>query len=215
MIINVDSDGVVYDWHGFMIPYLSDRLGVEVTRESFDNWDLAANLGIPKKEFYKHFDAAVNAGAFLLGAPIEGAIDALHSLIDTGHRVRIVTNKILKGNKKASVAMRSCISFYEQHDLADQVEFVLTGSRFGKTAYTADLVIDDKPDLSWVQPYPTVNALFDQPWNRSTLKHLARINEDPNFDNPEIYRAEGWLEVLELVEQMGGGILVDKSPTVV
>ena len=213
LVFNVDSDGVVYDWHGFMAPYLERVFGKPVQR--WDTWDMAAQMGVTKKEFYKAFDQAVEDGVFRWGEAVPGSIEALRTLVDAGHRVRIVTNKVLKGSYKSEAAMRDTVRWYSSHQLADQLEFVFTGSKWGKSGYPADVVIDDKPDLAWVQPFPAVNILFDQPWNRDGLSNLAQVGQDPNFDNPELYRAVGWGQVLELAEQIGGGVLLDKSPVVV
>lgn len=205
LTLNVDSDGVLYDWHGWMIPYLAKHTGHEMTLDDFSQWDMAASLGISKKEFYKIFDRAIYDGAFAYGSPIPGAVEAVSTLVDAGHRVRIVTNKSLAENKKSQRAMEDFLIFYGNHfGNLDQVEIVFTGSRYGKSGYPADVVIDDKPDLSWTQLYPAVNVLFDQPWNQG-------VRVDYLVGPGAVLRASGWTDVLELVEQMGGGILIDKS----
>lgn len=214
LVFNVDSDGVVYDWHGFMTPYLEEAFGKPVER--WDTWDMAEQMGVTKKEFYKVFDQAVGDGCFRNGVAIPGAIEGLNTLIDAGHRVRIVTNKILSGVNKTHMAIVDMVTWYTWHDLTDKVEFVLTGSKWGKSGYPADVVIDDKPDLAWAQGYPTVNILFDQPWNQAGLGNVAEVGDSPNFEDFYLYRAKGWRDVLELAEQIGSyTILLDKSPVVI
>jgi hypothetical protein len=187
MVINIDSDGVVYDWHGFMIPFLTDRLGVEMTRDSFIEWDLAQSLDVSKKDFYQVFDEAVFANAFKLAGEVPGAIHAVRSLVNDGHRVRIVTNKILKGSSKTYRAQVDTLAWYHENIGLDQLEMVFTGSKHGKSAYPADIVIDDKPDMEWTQP-GAMNLLFDQPWNRA-------VPDDPGGH----IRAVGWAGALTAI----------------
>jgi 5'(3')-deoxyribonucleotidase len=189
LVINVDSDGVVYDWHGYMVPFLSDALGVELDRNQFTEWDLAKAVQVSKAKFYELFEQAVNKGAFRKGEPLPGAIEGLKKLMADGHRVRIVTSKILRNELLSEWAMVDTVTWYYGIQCLHGLELVFTsGSR--KVDYKADVVIDDKPDFGWVQD-EAYNLLFDQPWNRSVT---AVYNH--------AFRVDGWEEILDMVESI-------------
>jgi hypothetical protein len=196
VIINVDMDGVVYD----MVTQ------AEVLRKKpFERytWD----LGLTGTELKAMFTELTLAGLFRFGMAIEGALPAIRKLRGAGHRVRIVTDKNLPTAYSTHVARIDTLDWLHISGLAD-IEVIFTGNK--AEGYPADLVIDDKPDLAWVQG-GAVNVLFDQPWNLDGLGKVAGVNEEPNFpDVMNLRRAFGWTDVLELVEQMGGGILQEK-----
>lgn len=200
MIINVDSDGVVYSLDSAL-----DKLYPQIVRDR-TRWDYGNPDAIER-----FFTEGVLLGVFLVGEPVPGAIDGIRALEAAGHRVRIVTSKTMGTDYLTYVARVNALEWYDRHDLS-HLEIAFTGHEWGKDAYPADLVIDDQPDLKWTQSAPTVNVLFDQPWNRDPLAYVARVQERPNFDGwLQLHRAFGWGDVLELAEQMGGGILLDKA----
>ncbi len=204
MIINVDSDGVVYDMVRILKGRLEEKLGRDLpTPDSwhFDNW------GFPQQDLFGVFEDEARHNLFGLGGSIPGAVPGIFSLLDTGHQVRIVTNKSLMALGKGSKnAMQDVVQWYYGQGLLGAIDLVFThGNKHG---YPADVVIDDKPDMGWAQK-DAVNVLFDQPWNQ----YLTGKAEHESI----WIRAMDWQEVLEVVEQMGGGILIDKdrSPVVV
>jgi 5' nucleotidase, deoxy (Pyrimidine), cytosolic type C protein (NT5C) len=201
MIINVDSDGVVFDMVGILTRRSETKLGRDlpaVTSWDFKNW------GSTPAEIRLMFEDEARQNLFGMGAAIPGAVDGIFRLVNAGHQVRIVTNKGTKALGRGSKnAMQDTVQWYYGIGLLGVVDLVFVEG--GKQGYPADVVVDDKPDMSWAQA-DAVNILFHQPWNQATWS--------PPESDRVWYRAVGWREVLELVEQMGGGILIDKSPVV-
>jgi hypothetical protein len=141
-------------------------------------------------------------GVFQRGVPIKGSIQGIKALRDAGHRVRIVTSKIMEGKSRLSQwAMSDTLHWYNLQGLGD-LEFVFTGSVHGKTGYPADVVIDDHPSLEWVQD-DAFNILFAQPWNAGAL----------TSHGPLPYVAHGWDQVLKLIEWHTEQ--ADRSPVVI
>ena len=201
-VINVDSDGVVYDMVGIVKNRLQRKLDRDLPVP--DDWHFGS-WGLDPSEIRSMFEDEARHNLFGLGAAVTGAVEGIFRLVNAGHQVRIVTNKgwsaLGKGSKNA---MQDTVQWYYGVGLLGLVDLVFVEN--GKQGYPADVVIDDKPDLTWVQA-DAVNILFDQPWNQK-LSGVTELTEG------SWYRAENWRDVLEVVEQMGGGILIDKSPVV-
>jgi hypothetical protein len=195
--INLDSDGVIYDMQGELIKHAWRKDGIH--RDQPQVWNLAKAWGVSDEYIAELFSMS---GIFEDGAPYPGAVEAVNTLVGAGHDVRIVTHKHI-----ASVhdPMDECLHFYHRMGLLDKVDMVFT--RGDKTSYPADLVVDDRPNLAWVQG-EAVNVLMDRPWNQD-----IRVGNFPEI--VDIKRALGWQDVLEVAEQMGGGVLIDKSPIVI
>ncbi len=171
MIINVDSDGVVYDLVSLTQELARREYGADFPKPTswgFENWHITwdqvfALWGIP--------------GVFEHGQPEPWAIDGIKDLLNNDHTVRIVTNK--HGLPDPAQAMQETIEFYSFWDLLDDVDIVFSGS-YAKE-YEADVIIDDKPTLEWAQD-GKINLLYNQPWNRDAY-------------NLSVIRVHGWSAV--------------------
>lgn len=188
--VNCDSDGCVYDYTGNLYERASRHFSRTEPWPVPREWDQASSMGIDPDAFWKFFHESVE-GLFSTGNPIEGAIPVLKRL-SKKHRLRIITHKHLRVPESTAHAMRDTISFYESHGLLQNVELIFPRSAYEKQGFPAEVVIDDKPSLGWVQPN-AVNILFDQPWNESiSLK-------------PGVIRAYGWAEVEAIVKSAYSG----------
>lgn len=177
LVINIDSDGVVVDFTAGVTPFLEDA-GYEVDTSEW-------NLGVPAEEFGRIFSKAIMSGVFISAPEIPGAVDAINALVADGHRVRIVTSKIMSNGKDTFYSELDTLGWYNTRGLSN-LEFVFTGDKWGKTEYPADLVIDDHPRLEWAQ-HGRANLLFDQPWNRG-VRYARPFG-------PTIQRLRGWADL--------------------
>ncbi len=170
MIINVDSDGVVYDLVS-LTQELARREYIQdfpkPTSWGFGNWNIS---------FTEVMALWAVKGAFEHGQPEPGAIQGIRNLLEENHTVRIVTAK--HGLPDQAQAMQETIEFYRFHGLLGEVDLVFP---IGKQDYPADVIIDDKPNLDWVQKNK-VNLFFTQPWNKN-------VNLAGRY---EVVRVAGW-----------------------
>ncbi len=185
MIINVDSDGVVYNLMGILTARTEKQQGRPLpAAENFglSNWELS------REEVDKIFERESQKGLFGYGEAIEGAVDGVLRLADN-HQVRIVTNKSSKAlGKGSNAAMQDTIQWYDGVGLLDKVEMVFVDG-YGKQGYPANVVIDDQPNLQWVQE-DAANILFDRTWNQKVTGKAK---------GPWL-RALSWDEVVHLVD---------------
>lgn len=93
-------------------------------------------------------------------SPIEGAKEALETLLDMGHDVRICTSP--KRNYQNCVAEK--FEWVEDHlGVAWTERIILTRD---KTLVHGDMLIDDKPNVTGVCTPTWKHILYDQPYNR-------------------------------------------------
>ena len=193
MVINVDLDGVVYDFTDAMREAFDYR-GWEGAGEWPDphiwqTWDV---WPISRKDFYEVLYAEVLDGyLFRLGNLIDGAQEGMQRLKQNGFYVRIVTAKTFNDPNVTRMARHNVLRFLDLYDLPHH-ELVFSGRR-GKGDFRADITVDDKPKLGgWVQD-GALNLLFDQPWNR-TIAEMPDFFERPGWFD----RARNWNDVVEL-----------------
>lgn len=188
LTINVDMDGVVYDFMGQMKSYAEqtlDRNLPEVT--SWSAWD---EWGIPSSEFWQMFHRAIEDGElFSGGLEIQGAVGAINQLHRDGHRIRIVTSKRLRTDESSLKAQKQTLTWLYTHGLLGLVEVAFATNKQG---YLADVVIDDKPTLAWVQR-DAFNILFDTTWNQYI--------QTPMYD-PKLIRARSWTVVMAQITML-------------
>lgn len=192
-VVNVDLDGVVYDFTGAMRSAFAFR-GWEGADEWPDphvwqTWDV---WPISEKDFYEVLYAEVLDGVmFRDGDLVQGAQEGMHRLSQDGFYIRIVTAKTFRNQQVTEKARRNVMWFLSENDLPHD-ELVFSGP-MGKGDFRADIVVDDKPSLDgWVQT-GALNLLFDQPWNR-TLSTIPDFYERPGWFD----RAYSWNDVVEL-----------------
>ncbi len=189
LTINVDVDGVLYDFNEAMRSYGESELGRKLPAST--QWEMWKDWDVTRQVWHKLFTMAIMDGeVFRNGAAIAGAQDGVKRLIDRGHRVRLVTSKNLPQAEVTRAAQIQCIRWLEEFGILQFVELVFTNDKQG---YSADVVIDDKPSLRWVQKGAT-NILFEQPWNADAMR------EGMYLPDPLVVRAWDWPHVVRLVE---------------
>lgn len=202
LTINVDIDGVLGDFHGEILPRIYARGGFVggtnqmVSKEAWTNWNPWVCFTITKAVWGEIFREAVQAKIFRYEPPIPGAIEGVTELIEQGHRVRIVTSKILWDMDTTIRAEIDTLEWLYLYRLIEHVEVVFTGTTHHKTEFVADVVIDDHPHIeTWCQPHPVLNLMYDQPWNRVT-----RFDGDLSTQ-PFYVRALDWDDIVWAINQ--------------
>lgn len=199
-IVNVDLDGVVYDFVGAMRSAFDYRHNIDAG-ERYESdpkdwpdpsqWSIWKEWPISYDEFYRVMYAEIRDNfVFRQGAPIEGAVEGMEALGDIGFHVRIVTSKTFRDKTITEKARRSTLSWLATHDIHyDTIAF--SDAEQGKTSYKAHVVIDDKPKVeTWAQP-DALNIIFHQRWNRT-------IGEFPDMaEGGGVFcRAQTWEQVV-------------------
>jgi len=195
--VNVDMDGVIYDFVGTLTRIAREEMDTErdwdIPEAPPKAWAMWDHWGMSKNQFYKLFDRAIlSHGLFQIGDPIPGAIEGMEELSQRFERVRIVTSKQMQTPGAATAAQQQCLAWIARYLDPSKYEVAFTSNKKG---YLADVVIDDKPTLEWAQR-GALNLLFDQPWNSGTwLEVRGRGGRGMN-----LYRAYEWKAVPQIID---------------
>ena len=178
MKINVDLDGCVVDFcRGFMQMLQRYNPREYANLPYPDSWDWWSQWGMSQGEWMSWFRRGVGSGEIWRDAPmIKGAREVLWQLSDAEDHLRIVTHRLSWPGLHA-MAIKTTVDWLEHHNIPYR-DIAFEGS---KTEIEADVIIDDKPDLSWAQE-GKINLLFDQPYNRDVETGAST----------GIIRAHGW-----------------------
>lgn len=197
--VNVDIDGVLYDFVGAMRHEMAIN-GFDPKPED-PLMSLHGAWGVTRETFEEVMYEGIRHGrVFGPSYPdrlIEGARDALVRLSDE-HFIRLVTAKGGFPPPLRVDAIRNCIHWLADNDIPfDDIAFVT----HHKTGYLADVVIDDRPEPSrWAQA-GALNLLFTQPHNRvlteQELLDMVRASEA----GITVVRASDWPHAVELIER--------------
>jgi len=173
LTINFDLDGVIYNFSSY-IRAIATQPEVRVMMEQYgeplppgvppmnNEWNMEEAFGISKRGFWYLFYRAVELGVFRNGQAFPDSVEAVDYCVRRGHRVRIVTSKTFGDPQISLMAQRDVLEWlHENTPWYHKVEIVFSSDKQG---YLADVIIDDKPDLSWVQDR-SLNLLVAQPWN--------------------------------------------------
>lgn len=193
LVINVDCDGVLSDFHGDFRRMVEAELGREMPPAStwswWEEWDWSESQWL---SWFRH--GVMTGQLWANGEMVPGASDTLWRLSDDGHYIRIVTHR-LAFNGLHNTAIRNTVAWLQDK----HIPYRAISFEGRKQDIDADVVIDDKPDLSWAQPFK-LNILFDQPYNRDV--HLdAKIRR-----GIRVVRASDWNQIPELIDGVYGEI---------
>ena len=158
MLILIDQDGVLADFErGFHAVWKAtghEPLPLHERQTFYVRDDYPVHLRQEVEAVY------LSPGFFRELPPIEGAIDALSELLESGHNVRICTSPLNK--------YRHCLpekyEWIEQHLGSDFVSRIIVTK--DKTLIHGDVLIDDNPKVSGLRMAPWKHIIFDQPYNR-------------------------------------------------
>lgn len=191
-IINVDVDGVLYDFTGAMKMELIAITGrAPNSLPAPDQWDLTAAWDIPVPQFDSiMFDSIAAGRLFRRGRLIHpaDARSSLQRLIDADWHVRLVSSKTFKEDRFITyMARKNMIDWIYETDIPHHTISFSDG--LGKLSYRADAIVDDKPTTAWAQ-WGADNFLFAQPWN---IRHGGQDG------NVEVNRVGSLREVADLL----------------
>lgn len=180
-IINVDMDGVVYDFPRAFRDMVQRHTGR--THGMPTTWDWWGEWSMSKGEWMAWFRFGVRSGEIWGddGYEVPGASRALWHLSDAGYYIRLVTHRTyLPGLYE--VAIGHTARWVARHRIPFQ-SLCFEGRKAG---ILADVVIDDNPGLEWVQNNAD-NYLFRRDYNAEVeLPHRPRIDV-----------VDSWEEILE------------------
>lgn len=159
--IGVDLDGVVYDFAEDARIVVANHLNVDVLSLSpakmWDFWQ--EQWGVTSELFWKiWFDDIRRGNAWFRLAPIEGSIEGLASLQDSGHSIHIVTSR--RGGELNTVRWL--------HEYGVPHDTIHIGA--DKTRVNFDILIDDW-ERNWQEVTESGGRCFiwDQPWNSHVM----------------------------------------------
>lgn len=154
--ILVDLDGVVVDWTYQFNTDLAEKFP-DLVFEEMREFSTPAHLS------QEHQDA-INAVKYAAGfyrhmPPIDGAIEGLQVLVDSGYDVWFcsspeIFNESCESDKKNWI-MEHLGEFWARRLILSR----------DKTLVRGDLLIDDRPDVHGVADPEWTHVLFDQPYN--------------------------------------------------
>lgn len=166
-IINVDVDGVLYNFTDAMRREVCAVMGIPHDElPDPDQWSIHKDWPITGKQFHSvMYDGIAQGRIFRRGEVIDfgGATQALQGLIVCGWHVRIVTSKTFRDEFITMQARKNTLSWLYENNIPHHT-IAFSDSTVGKQSFRADAIVDDKPDISWMQ-WGADNFLFDQPWN--------------------------------------------------
>lgn len=180
-ILNIDLDGVVYNWHGSFSDFLADDTmeadifwedGWTYCHPEPDNWNFYATPGwgaMTFDKFFKNYTAHVLDGGFYDGNIIEGSREALEFLDEKGFYIRIVTHRLQFPGHHGFV-QRQTAQWLDDYKVPYH-DIIYLGKAADKDAFDCFASLDDKPDNA------TANSgyLFDRLWNRD-VNHQRRVS---------------------------------------
>lgn len=190
-IINVDVDGVLYDFTGAMRREVKAVMGI--TGEDLHDpsqWSIHKDWPITGKQFHSIMEDGIAQGRiFRRGDTVEDVWTkrSMQHIMDLGWHVRIVTSKTFRDPFITMQARKSTLDWIYENEIPHHT-LAFSDSSIGKRTYMADAVVDDKPSIEWVQ-WGAFNFLYDQPWNKTV--------ETGELD---IIRVNGMMEVFEALK---------------
>lgn len=188
LTVNIDSDGVIYDYSGMFW-----RMAEEAFNQKFPastEWAQHQTMGIGEEEFWDFFHKCAINGVFRFGEAIPGSVETIRAWYKRGYRLRVVTHKSLRQEYSTYHAQTDMVHWLYEQGILNKVELFFPRGQYHKQGIPANIIIDDKPDMLWVQEGAgRLNLLFDQPWN--TAVDTAEF--------PNVVRAKGWEHINELV----------------
>lgn len=175
--IGVDLDGCVYQFTAALRAWVHltrgtpfDRLPDPVTWTGYvDQW------GLSTSEFLDCYREAIRGGVmFRIGVPYPGAVAALQELHASGHRLHIVTDRLLPGVE--DIAKQSTLEWLAANKAPyDSITF-----SSDKTAATMDLFLEDRVEnylaIAKTGGFP---VMMDRPYNAALP--ARRVADWPAF----------------------------------
>ena len=165
MRILVDMDGVIADFDGEFIKRWRERYPDKFYVPMEKRMEFYVKDDYPEELNPLVVEILLEPSFFREIMPMEGAKEALLEMESMGHEVFICTSPLS--------TYKNCV--LEKFEWVDQLlgpewvkRIVLTKD---KTIVKADVLIDDKPEITGVEPVPGwEHILYDRPYNRNVNK---------------------------------------------
>ncbi len=187
-IINVDVDGVLYDFTGAMRKEIVLQMGLPLySLPEPQEWRLHKAWPVTWEQLHSVMHDGIAQGrVFRRGQMLEDVWTrrSLQHMIDLGWHVRLVTAKSFDDDFVTYMARRNMLEWVYANEIPHHT--VSFTDKSGKLSYRADAVIDDKPTLEWVQ-LGAENFLYDQPWNQAVNAEEQQVTRVKNLF--EVYEA--------------------------
>lgn len=160
-IINVDLDGVVYDFGGDIRRFIANEEGVSPADVYVPSW------GVRDGKFDRWWRMAVEEG-WVWGRygspPMEGSREYMWKLSDEEYYIRLVTLRLVQSWNHAKI-ITNTTEWLDMHNIPYR-EICYIGPGTKKSDFRADYAIDDRP--LHIQEYVDSGIegrLLRQPWN--------------------------------------------------
>jgi 5'(3')-deoxyribonucleotidase len=217
MRIGIDLDGVCYDFAASLRQYLGMHVNAgncsacievfpdPVRWEFYEDWEIHPDM------FAKYVREGTEAGVvFRWGEPHPGTAEALKVLLDRGHTLVFVTDRVRLGGEKAKGLTHEWL--YEHFPFLCELH-PIDGQPVGwhsrvelhfdadKTAYNTDIFLDDRlENYEHLVGAGMGAVLWDRPWNR---------DESPT--DAARARVSSWDEFLAKIEVRAGEVRITSS----
>jgi len=199
MKIVFDIDGVVCQWAKGFLEY-AGLAGLEKYINQWNFWN--GQFGFPEEEFEKLWDEFIQSGGIYRLKPVDGAIEAIDSLVEQEHKLYFITARKL-------AAKDQTLRWFDEYSIDGRVIFCQNkASNLEKLQ--PDIYVEDAPHHIQNAINANLNsqmiiAIFDKPYNQ-------------HFSHRQI-RVRNWDDILDLVKVKQANIDLNKhifdSPAII
>ncbi len=164
LIILVDQDGVLFDYDKRLMEIVAQEEPdfVALPREAHTEFNTEMNY--PERYRALMEEIVHRPGFFRSLPPIDGALDAMRTLLAAGHDVRICTAP----KKRFENCVAEKLASIKEHLGQEFVERTIITR--DKTLVHGDYLIDDKPEVIGVRRPSWEHLVFDRPYNKNVLQ---------------------------------------------
>lgn len=190
-IINIDLDGVVYDFSSAIHSEGARFLGRPV--EGSMDWAIWDSWGVPKGAWERIFRQGVTEGRiWRYGGAVEGALEGLWELSDAEYHIRILTHRLNHGHDYRT-AVESTAAWLDENVIPYR-SLAVVGDGDHKSNYKGHILLDDGPHNidDWVRRTWDTAIVFDRPWNQEVE------------EGPQVARATNWTHGVKLIREVVG-----------
>lgn len=166
--IGVDLDGVCYDFGLSFRQWEAQRRSVPVSELPVPSeWEFYRQWDMTLAEFMDSWHEGIKSGMlYRHGDPIDGSLDGLAEMIDDGHRVHVITSRLMPGLE--NLIVEHTRGWLEEHRVPHH-GFTVIGSGDSKASSPCppvNVMIDDLPDNA--APFEGTSTRFmlvSRSWN--------------------------------------------------
>lgn len=172
-------DDVLENLSEAWVEYLNNKFGTNVDAESVTDWQIY--LFFPELSKDQVYGALAEDALWGTVKPIDGAYDALESLIRDGHQIYVVTT-----SHYLALATKMEEVLFRYYPFIRWNQVILTSN---KQMIRGDVLIDD--GIHNLVDGDYIKILMDRPYNRAY-----------DAEAMGMYRVKTWAEILELIRSL-------------